>query len=116
MIKVERIYASKEADGSFRVLVDRLWPRGLKKDALHLDAWMKEVAPSTQLRQWYAHDAERWEEFKARYFAELDAHPDAWQPLLEAAGRGDVTLLYAARSEQFNHALALREYLEARLG
>lgn len=115
MIDVERIYASKEADGSFRVLVDRLWPRGLKRDDLHLDAWMKDVAPSTELRQWYGHDAERWEEFKARYFSELDASPEAWRPLLEAARRGDVTLLFAARAEQYNHALALREYLEARL-
>jgi len=116
VIRVERIYASKEPDGSFRVLVDRLWPRGLRKDALHLDAWMKDVAPSNELRGWYHHDVPRWEEFKARYFAELDAQPDAWQPLLEAAHQGDVTLLYGARDEEHNQAVALREYLEARLG
>lgn len=115
MIKVERIYTSKEADGSARFLVDRLWPRGLKRETLHLDAWMRDIAPSNELRRWYGHDPARWDEFRRRYFLELDAAPAAWQPLLEAARKGDVTLLYGARAEQYNHALALRDYLEARL-
>jgi uncharacterized protein YeaO (DUF488 family) len=100
-------------DGA-RFLVERLWPRGLKKEALHAQAWLKEVAPSAALRRWFAHDPAKWEEFERRYFAELAERPDALEPLVEAARRGRVTLLFSARDETHNNAVALRAYLEGR--
>jgi len=95
--------------------VERLWPRGLKKDALKLDGWLKDAAPSDGLRRWFGHDPAKWAEFKARYFAELEARPEAWRPLLEAARAGDVTLLFSARDAEHNNAVALKEFLEVRL-
>ncbi len=115
MIAVKRIYDSKEADGTTRFLVDRIWPRGQKKESLHLDAWIKEVGPSTELRRWFGHDPKKWDEFRRRYFAELDAAPATWQPILEAARQGDVTLLFGARDEAHNNAVALKEYLDSKL-
>ncbi|MGI6207791.1 MAG: DUF488 domain-containing protein [Anaerolineae bacterium] len=115
MIVSKRVYASKEADGTRRLLVDRVWPRGLKKESLHLDAWIREVAPSDELRRWFGHDPAKWDEFRRRYFAELDAMPEVWQPILEAAKKGDVTLLFGARDEEHNQAVALKEYLDAKL-
>lgn len=115
MIKVKRVYEPPAPDDGRRFLVDRLWPRGMKKEALQLDDWWKEVAPSDELRQWFGHDPARWEEFRRRYFAELEAKPAAWQPLLEAARAGDVTLLFSARDEEHNNAVALKAFLEARL-
>jgi uncharacterized protein YeaO (DUF488 family) len=111
-IQTRRVYDAVEAGDGFRVLVERLWPRGLRKEALRLDRWLKEVAPSDELRRWFAHDPARWDEFRRRYFAELDAKPEAWQPLLEAARGGPVTLLYSARDTEHNNARALQEYLE----
>jgi len=113
MIAVERVYDKPQARGGARFLVERLWPRGVKKQALPLQAWLREAAPSNDLRRWFGHDPARWEEFRRRYFAELDARPEAWQPVREAARRGNVTLLYSARDTQHNSAIALREYLEA---
>lgn len=115
MIEIKRVYDSLEAGNGPRFLVERLWPRGIKKEALHMDAWLKEVAPSPELRQWFGHDPQKWEEFQRRYRAELDAHPETWQPLLEAARRGNVTLLYSARDTQHNSALLLKNYLEKHL-
>jgi uncharacterized protein YeaO (DUF488 family) len=115
MIRIERVYDHPGYDSGARFLVERLWPRGMKKEALQMDGWLKDVAPSGELRRWFGHDPARWEEFKQRYFAELDQKPEAWQPLLEAARKGDVTLLYSARDEEHNNALALRDYLQARL-
>ncbi|GIV79016.1 DUF488 domain-containing protein [Litorilinea aerophila] len=112
MITVKRVYEAPAADDGQRFLVDRLWPRGVKKDELRLDGWLKEVAPSDALRKWFGHDPARWEEFQQRYFAELEANPDAWQPLLTAARQGDVTLLYSARDEAHNNAVALKAFLE----
>lgn len=114
MIRIKRTYdAPARADGR-RFLVERLWPRGMKKEDLAADAWMKDVAPSTELRQWFGHRVERWEEFRQRYRAELDANPDAWKPILEAADRGTVTLLYSARDTEHNSAVVLRDYLAER--
>jgi uncharacterized protein YeaO (DUF488 family) len=110
-IKVKRVYEDAAPDDGRRFLVDRLWPRGIKKEALHMEAWLKEAAPSDTLRKQFHHDPEKWDEFKRAYFAELDADPDTWQLLLEAAQAGPVTLLYAAKDEQFNNAVALKEYL-----
>jgi uncharacterized protein YeaO (DUF488 family) len=112
MINIERVYGHTTSDGGKRFLVERLWPRGIKKEALEMDAWLKDVAPSQALRQWYQHDVAKWPEFQRRYRAELDAHPEAWQPILQAARRGKVTLLYSARDTEHNSALVLKQYLE----
>jgi uncharacterized protein YeaO (DUF488 family) len=112
MIRLKRVYDVPEPGDGVRLLVERLWPRGMKKEALRLDGWPKDVAPSDALRRWFAHDPARWEEFQRRYRAELDAHPEAWQAILEAARQGDVTLLYSARDTQHNSAVALKAYLE----
>ena len=94
--------------------MERLWPRGMKKEALALDTWRKEVAPSTELRKWFDHRVERWEEFRRRYRRELGANPDAWKPILDAAGHGAVTLLFSARDVDHNGAVVLRDFLAAR--
>jgi uncharacterized protein YeaO (DUF488 family) len=94
-----------------RFLVDRLWPRGIKKDDLPLDGWLKDLAPSDELRRWFAHDPKRWKEFVKRYEKELDAHPDAVEPLRKAAKRGKVVLLYGAKDEEHNNAVVLKHYL-----
>lgn len=98
-----------------RVLVDRLWPRGVSKDAVRGDGWLKEVAPSDALRRWFAHDPAKWDAFRRRYAKQLDAKPETWAPLLRAAKQGPLTLLFAAKNEQANNAAALKEYLETRL-
>jgi uncharacterized protein YeaO (DUF488 family) len=111
MIRIKRVYdPSEHADGT-RFLVERLWPRGMKKEALQLDGWLKEVAPSDALRRWFGHDPAKWEEFQRRYFAELEDKPAAWQPILGPARQGDVTLLYSARDTEHNNAVALKAYL-----
>lgn len=115
MILLKRAYeAAEEADGA-RFLVERLWPRGIKKTALPMEAWLKEAAPSTGLRQWFSHDPARWQEFRARYFAELEKNPAGWSELLAAARRGTVTLLYSSHDGEHNNAVALREFLTAKL-
>ncbi len=111
MIRTKRVYEEPEPADGTRFLVERLWPRGMRKEALHLDAWLKDVAPSGELRRWYGHDPTKWEEFRRRYFAELDGEPEAWRPILAAANQGDVTLLYSARDVERNSARALAEYL-----
>ena len=115
MIRVEHVYDHRERDGGARFLVDRLWPRGIRKEDLKIDGWLRDVAPSTTLRRWFGHDPARWEEFKKRYFKELDEEPAAWQPLLEAAHKGHVVLLEGAHDEEHNQAVALKDYLESRL-
>ncbi len=115
MIRLKRAYEPAAADDGMRVLVERLWPRGLKKTDVHLDAWLKEVAPSDALRRWFKHDPGKWEEFRRRYFAELEAKPAAWKPLSNAARRGRVTLVYSAHDVEHNNAVALQQYLEARM-
>ena len=113
MIHVKRVYEPADPEDGTRFLVDRLWPRGLAKEALALDGWLKDLAPSDALRRWFGHDPARWEEFQRRYAAELDARPDAWRPILEAARQGRVTLLFSARDTQHNNAVALKAYLDA---
>lgn len=115
MIKVKRVYDEPaESDGK-RYLVDRLWPRGKSKASLDMEAWLKEAAPSNDLRHWYEHDPAKWEEFQRRYRAELDSRPESWQPLLAAAEKGDITLLYASKETKINNAVALKTYLEDHL-
>jgi uncharacterized protein YeaO (DUF488 family) len=112
MIQTRRVYETPEPSDGTRFLVERLWPRGMKKEALKLDGWLKEVAPSAELRRWFGHDPAKWKEFRRRYFTELDQHPEAWQPIQEAARRGTVTLLYSARDTAHNSAVALKAYLD----
>ena len=119
MIEAVRVYDSPRpktgAKKSSRYLVERLWPRGMKKEALEIDGWLKDVAPSTALRHWYAHKVERWPEFRRRYLAQLRGNPSGWQPLAEAARRGDVTLLYSARDMEHNSAVVLGGFLNSKL-
>ena len=111
-IRVERAYGVTPHPHGARYLVDRIWPRGVTRDAIRLDGWLREVAPSDRLRRWFGHDPKRWTEFEKRYFAELDANPAAVAPLVDAAKRGDVTLVFGAKDEEHNNAVALRGYLE----
>lgn len=114
MITVKRAYDPiSRADGT-RFLVERLWPRGLSKAKLHVDAWLKEVGPSTELRKWFGHDPDKWDEFRKRYRRELDSRPDAWQAIVSAARRGPVTLVYSSHDTEHNNAVALQDYLEAK--
>jgi uncharacterized protein YeaO (DUF488 family) len=115
-IRVKRVYVAPAAGDGARFLVDRLWPRGLRKADLGLTAWARDAAPSHELRRRYGHDPGGWDAFRAAYAAELDADPAGWAPLAEAARAGPVTLLFAARNETRNNAVALKEYLDARLG
>lgn len=110
-MQLKRVYDTPAADDGYRVLVDRLWPRGLAKDAAQVDLWLKEIAPSDALRKWFAHDPEKWEAFQTRYFAELDENDAALDALRAQMKRGRVTLLYAAKDDAHNNAVALRTYL-----
>ena len=113
-IGTKRTYEPPAKSDGRRILVERLWPRGLTKAALAADAWNKDVAPSTSLRKWFGHRTERWAEFRRRYRAELDSNPAAWKSILEAGTRGRVTLLYSARDTAHNGAVVLQEYLSER--
>ncbi|WP_442937797.1 DUF488 domain-containing protein [Nonomuraea sp. SBT364] len=114
-IEIQRVYDHEPAAGAV-FLVDRMWPRGMRKDDLRLDAWARDVAPSTELRRWFGHRPERFAEFAERYRAELDRHDDAVRPLLDAAGKGPVTLLYSAKDTEHNQAVVLRDFLRERAG
>jgi uncharacterized protein YeaO (DUF488 family) len=112
MIKLKRVHEPASSSDGGRYLVERLWPRGMKKTALRIDAWLKDVAPSTTLRQWFNHDPKKWEEFQRRYRRELNANPDALRPILNAAQRGNVTLVYSSHDAEHNNAVVLKEYVE----
>jgi len=114
-IHVMRVYDDLANIAGTRFLVDRIWPRGIRKRELHLDAWLKDVAPTTELRRWFGHDAARWPAFTSRYEVELDANPSAWQPILQAAAQGPVTLLVGARDQEHNQAVVLRDYVMRKL-
>ena len=114
MIQIKRTYEPRARGDGRRILVERLWPRGMKKEALEADAWLKDVAPSTPLRKWFGHRVERWDEFRRRYRKELSANPDAWSSILVASERGPVTLLYSAHDREHNGALVLAQYLTQR--
>ena len=116
MIRLKRVYDPASNDDGVRLLVERLWPRGVKKTDLRLDAWLKDVAPSTELRRWFSHDPAKWTEFQQRYFAELDAHPEAVEPILKASSRGPVTLLFSSHDAEHNNAVALETYIAAQRG
>jgi uncharacterized protein YeaO (DUF488 family) len=114
-VRVRRAYEPATPEDGTRILVDRLWPRGVSKQKAALDAWAKDVAPSTELRRWFGHDPARWEEFKRRYRNELRAHPDALKPLLDAAANGPLTLVHGARDTEHNEAVVLQQVVEERL-
>jgi uncharacterized protein YeaO (DUF488 family) len=111
MIQIKRTYDPPARRDGRRILVERLWPRGMTKEAVAADAWMKEVAPSTKLRKWFDHREERWDEFRSRYREELRANPAGWKPILDISKRGTVTLLYSAHDSTHNGAVVLRDYL-----
>ncbi len=115
MLKIKRVYEKAEASDGTRFLVERLWPRGMKKEALKMTAWLKDVAPSADLRNWFGHDPLKWSEFQKRYQAELKSRAEAWNPILQAAQQGDVTLLYSAHDSEHNNALALKKFLEKKI-
>lgn len=115
MIEIERVYdARKDPPAATSFLVDRVWPRGVSRAELAFATWVKDVAPSAELRRWFGHDPRRWEQFRCRYRAELDAHPDVTDPLVQAADDGDVVLLYGAKDREHNQAMVLREWLTER--
>lgn len=113
MIKLKRIYEKYSEDDGYRILVDRLWPRGISKAGAHLDLWLKEIAPTTELRKWFGHDVAKWEEFKKKYLAELTSNPSL--KTLENLSKREkvVTLLYGARDTEHNEALVIRDYLRS---
>lgn len=112
MIELKRVYEPWAQSDGKRILVDRLWPRGVTKEKAHLDVWLKAIAPSTELRKWFGHDPDKWEEFQQRYRAELAAHGTAVSTILDASNEGTVTLVYAAKDEEHNEAVVLKDYLE----
>lgn len=115
MVRTKRVYEPPAKEDGKRFLVDRLWPRGVKKELLQLENWLKEVAPSNSLRRWFSHDPEKWSEFQRRYRAELASRPETWKPLLEAARTGNVTLLFSARDLVHNNAIVLKDWLDGRV-
>lgn len=112
MIKIKRVYDEIEFDDGKRFLVERLWPRGIKRDVIKIDGWLKDVAPSTELRKWFNHEPEKWEEFIKRYTKELDGKRPYLDPILEASKGGNVTLLYSAKDKAHNNAIVLKLYIE----
>jgi uncharacterized protein YeaO (DUF488 family) len=115
MINLQRAYDKAGSSDGPRYLVERLWPRGVKKSSLKMTGWLKSVAPSTELRQWFNHEPSKWSEFRRRYFAELMAEPEAWKTLVEAARAGTVTLIYSSHDTEHNNAVALKEFLEKKV-
>jgi uncharacterized protein YeaO (DUF488 family) len=115
MIQIKRVYEPPAKEDGARFLVERLWPRGMKKEALLLTAWCRDAAPSDHLRRWFSHDPAKWKEFQRRYRVELAGNPGASQPLLDAARQSNITLLYSARDTKHSNAIVLKSYLEERL-
>ena len=111
-LKLKRVYEAPLKDDGTRILVDRLWPRGLSKEKAKVDLWLKEIAPSTELRKWFGHDPKKWRNFRERYHTELKHHTDQLKLLKSKAKEGTVTLIYGARDQEHNEALVLKEFLE----
>ena len=118
MIQIRRIYdkSLSQDDHCFAILVDRLWPRGIRKDKVRVDLWLKDIAPSDKLRRWFGHDPAKWNEFREKYFAELDSKSELVQVILDKAKKGSICLLYGAKDEKYNNAVALKELLDHMLG
>jgi uncharacterized protein YeaO (DUF488 family) len=115
MIQLKRVYEASSSTDGVRFLIERLWPRGVKKTSLQMDGWLKEAAPSSELRKWFHHDPARWDEFRRRYVAELGKNPASWRPMLDAARKGNVTLLYSSHDAEHNNAVALQSFLTQKL-
>ena len=111
-IRLKRVYDEPAKSDGYRVLVDRLWPRGVNKNKARIDQWLKDIAPSTSLRKWFAHDPGKWKEFKKRYAAQLDAHHEQVEKLVREAKKRTVTLLFSAKDTEHNNAVALKDYIE----
>ena len=114
MIRIKRIYDKPSDDDGYRVLVDRLWPRGMKKEIARIDVWLKDAAPSDELRKWFNHEPEKWNDFKEKYFMELQHKKGVLDSVIERINQG-LTLLYGAKDERHNNAAALKEYLEEKI-
>ncbi|HEX5484163.1 MAG TPA: DUF488 family protein [Terriglobia bacterium] len=112
MIQIKRVYDPAAAGDGRRFLIERLWPRGIKKTDLKIEGWVKEAGPSTELRKWFNHDPAKWDGFRQRYSRELDKRPSVWRPILAASEGGTVTLIYSSHDAQYNNAVALAEYLK----
>jgi uncharacterized protein YeaO (DUF488 family) len=112
-IKIKRAYESPSDTDGHRILVDRLWPRGISKEKAKVDFWPKELSPSTKLRHWYGHDSKKWPEFKSRYYAEFESNPELLNELLEYVYKGPVTFVYGSKEQRLNNAVALKEYVES---
>lgn len=115
MLKIKRVYEEPAKEDGFRVLIDRLWARGLTKEKAKVDLWLKDIAPSDALRKWYQHDQERWLEFKRRYFSELKDKKEFLELIQDKAKRGTVTLLFGSKEKRFNNAMALKEYFQRKM-
>jgi len=113
-IGIKRVYDPPEPEDGQRILVDRLWPRGVSRQKASVDAWLKSIAPSDALRKWFQHEPEKWERFQTRYISELESNPQALKELEDLLERGRVTLLYAARESRYNNAVVLKRFLEER--
>ncbi|WKZ67413.1 MAG: DUF488 family protein [Flavobacteriales bacterium] len=114
-IKTKRVYEQAGSNDGFRILVDRLWPRGLSKEDAEIDLWLKSIAPSNELRKWFNHDHGKWPEFKRRYFSELDLNGDVVSELLSHVKRDHVSPLYSSKEQEYNNATALKEYINSML-
>jgi len=114
MIKIKRIYEALAAGDGFRVLVDRLWPRGLSKEKARVDLWLREIAPSNELRKWYGHDPDKWTEFKKKYLEEIEEKKEEFDLLRKKAREGTVTFLFSSKEEKLNNAAALKEFVESK--
>jgi len=112
MILTKRVYDKREKNDGFRILVDRLWPRGLSKEKAKIDLWLKNIAPSNELRKWFSHDSKKWNEFKKGYFNELKNKDKDIELIQNKSKKGTITLLYGAKDSKFNNAIALKEYIE----
>ena len=112
MINIKRVYDEPDESDGYRILIDRLWPRGLSKEKAKIDLWLKDIAPSDDLRKWFVHDPNKWFDFKKRYFEEIDNNKKVLELILKKAREGTVTLLYGAKNEKYNNAVALKEYIE----
>ena len=112
-ILIKRVYEPPDKKDGYRVLVDRVWPRGIKKENAHIEEWVKAIAPSNDLRKWYGHDPEKWPEFKRRYFKELEDYSQEVEQLAKRASETTVTFLFSSKENRLNNAVALKEYIEA---
>lgn len=112
MIQIKRAYEAYSPTDGKRILIDRLWPRGISKEEVKLDLWLKDIAPSTELRQWFGHDPAKWREFKKRYISEIKSNTQALSQIQTLVKKGKVTLVYGAKDEEHNDAVVLKEYLE----